>query len=240
MPSWSAGESYSPAFFARLYATVLATGIGENIDAWLAPAVLVLLVAVICTTGLLTRRQSPLQAAGLALLIFAVFLPPALVYALTAFPGRQPYVPPLAPRYFLPLAAAFNVLLGWGLAELRVTSRALALAGAVIVCAVAVASILAMLPGRVTTDQYASLVDTIRAHEHPGDRVLLYPDEDWPLFAARYQGAWEKAPGGMEFSAKGVAGLLAPIWESAEGSPGCAPPVPSQKRMRQAPWQQTM
>ena len=81
----------------------------------------------------------------------------------------------------------------------------------------ALAGLLALMPGRVATDQYVSLVDTLRAHEHPQDRVLLYPDEDWPLFAARYPGSWEKVPAGMDLAPENVPALLAPIWESVEG-----------------------
>lgn len=237
MPRWSAAEPYSAGFFARLYATVMATGIGENIDTWLAPASLVLIVALICTVVLIRLHKSALQAGGLALLIFAVVLPPALVYALTAFPGRQPYVPPLSPRYFLPLAAAFSVLLGWGLAELTSPPRppllaaarkggvrrtdgargALAVTGAGVVAAVAFAGVLAVLPGRVASDDYASLAATLGAHRHAGDRVLLYPDDDWPLFAGGYAGDWAQVPGHMDYTPDSVAGVLAPVWDAAEG-----------------------
>ncbi len=217
MPSWSSTEPYSPAFFVRLYATVLATGIGENIESWVAPTVVVLLVTVACVAVLLARRKTPVEDGGLALLLFAVILPPALVYAVTAFPGRQLHVPRLAPRYFLPLAAAYSALLGWGLAELSRRARAAALVGAGIVSVGCRMGILALLPGRVATDQYVSLARTIQAHEHPGDKVLLYPDEDWPLFAAQYPGEWEKAPTRMDFTPQGVDGLLAPIWDSVEG-----------------------
>jgi hypothetical protein len=86
-----------------------------------------------------------------------------------------------------------------------------------LVLSVAVAGLLALMPGRVATDQYISLVDTLRAHEHPGDRVLLYPDEDWPLFAARYGGSWEKVPAGMDLTPENTPSLLAPIWEASEG-----------------------
>ncbi len=100
MPSWSSTEPYSPAFFVRLYGTVLATGMGENIEAWVAPAFLVLLVTVGCIAALAARRKTPLEAGGLALLLLALLLPPVLVFAVTAFPGRQFHVPRLAPALF--------------------------------------------------------------------------------------------------------------------------------------------
>ncbi len=98
--------------------------------------------------------------------------------------------------------------------------RGLALAGAGIVTAVAVTTLAVVLPPRVATDQYVSLVDTLRAHERPGDRVLLYPDEDWPLFAAKYPGTWDKAPAGMDYSPESVASLLQPVWAVDRGPVG--------------------
>ena len=208
MMSWSSAEPYSPAFFARLYATVLATGVAERIEPWLIPGLAVFGLLLAGVAALLRQRKSPLQAAGLTLLILGVALPAVLVYALTALPGRQFYVPRLAPRYFLPLASTFYALLGWGIVALRRRSTVAACAGAGLAASVALAGLLALLPGRVATDQYVSLVETLRAHEHPGDRVLLYPDEDWPLFAARYPGEWAKVPAGMDLTADNVTGLL--------------------------------
>ena len=217
MMSWSSAEAYSPAFFARLYATVLATGVAERIEPWLIPGLAVFGLLLAGVAALLRQRKSPLQAAGLTLLILGVALPAVLVYALTALPGRQFYVPRLAPRYFLPLASTFYALLGWGIVALRRRSTVAACAGAGLAASVALAGLLALLPGRVATDQYVSLVETLRAHEHPGDRVLLYPDEDWPLFAARYPGEWAKVPAGMDLTADNVTGLLDPVWQGAEG-----------------------
>ena len=136
---------------------------------------------------------------------------------MTALPGRSFYVPRLAPRYFLPLACTFYALLGWGAAELGRRAKVAGIVAGGVVLSVALAGLLALMPGRVATDQYVSLVDTLRAHEHPQDRVLLYPDEDWPLFAARYPGSWEKVPAGMDLTPENVPALLAPIWESVEG-----------------------
>lgn len=217
MMSWSSAEPYAPAFFARLYATVLATGVAENIDPWLLPTLIVFALLVAGVAALLTQRKSPLQAAGLTMLALGVLLPAAMVYALTALPGRQFYVPRLAPRYFLPLAATFYALLGWGLVALGRRTRIVTVAGAGIVAAVGVAGLLALLPGRVATDQYVSLVHTLQARELSGDAVLLYPDEDWPLFAARYPGRWEKVPAGMSLTPENADALLTPVWQAADG-----------------------
>jgi 4-amino-4-deoxy-L-arabinose transferase-like glycosyltransferase len=217
MMSWSSAEAYSAGFFARLYATVLATGVAERIEPWLVPTLIVFALLAAGAVALLWQRKSPLQAAGLTLLILGVALPAVMVYALTALPGRQLYVPRLAPRYFLPLAGTFYALLGWGIVALGRRAAGAAYAGAGIAVAVAVAGLLALMPARVATDQYVSLVRTVTAREHPGDRVLLYPDEDWPLFAARYPGAWEKVPAGMSLTPENTDALLGPVWQAADG-----------------------
>ncbi len=217
MMSWSSAEPFSPGLFVRLYLTVLATGAAENIDRWLIATAVVMLVAIGATASVVRRRKSATETAGLTLLLLGILLPAAMVYVLTALPGRRFYVPRLAPRYFLPLAGTFYALLGWGLAEVSRRSRGLALLGCAAVVAVALAGAAALLPGRTSTDQYASLVATLEAHRHDGDAVLLYPDEDWPLFAARHAGEWHKVPAGMHLTPENVEALLAPVWEGGDG-----------------------
>lgn len=217
MMSWSSAEPFSPGLFVRLYLTVLATGAAENIDRWLIPTAIVVLIAAAATVTLVRRRKSSTESAGLVLLLLGILLPAVMVYVLTALPGRRFYVPRLAPRYFLPLAGTFYALLGWGLAEAGRRSRGLALAGCGAVVAMALAGAGALLPGRTSTDQYTSLVATLEAHQHDGDAVLLYPDEDWPLFAGRYGGAWHKVPAGMDLTRENVEELLASVWEGGEG-----------------------
>jgi mannosyltransferase len=216
MISWSSAEPYAPAFFARLYATVLATGVAENIEPWLAPTVIVFALLLAGVVALLAQRKSPFHAAGLAMLVLGVLLPAAMVYLLTALPGRQFYVPRLAPRYFLPLAGTFHALLAWGMVALARRAPGVAYAGAGVVSAVAVAGLLTLLPGRVASDQYVTLVNTLVAHERAGDGVLLYPDEDWPLFAARYSGTWEQVPAGMDLTPENLPGLIEPVWAGSE------------------------
>lgn len=217
MMSWSSAEAYSPALFVRLYLTVLTTGVTENIDLWVIPTALVVLVAAAGAAWLIRRHKSDGKLAGLMLLGLGVVLPALIVYAVTAWPGRRFYVPRLAPRYFLPLAGAFYGLLGWGLAEIGRRSRGLAMAGCGAVAAVALSGACALLPGRTATDQYVSLVDTLQAHQRAGDAVLLYPDEDWPLFAARYAGSWQKVPAGMHLTRENVDALLGPAWNGRDG-----------------------
>lgn len=218
MMSWSSAEPYQFGFFVRLYTTVLATGAAVNLDAWLWPSLAVLAVLVVAAVALLRRRRRTAISAGLLMLVLALVLPALAVYALTALPGRSFYIPRLAPRYFLPLASAFYLLLGWGLAELGRRCRAAAWIGTGIVVGVALAGLTAFLPGRVQTDQYTSLAATLDAHRRSEDAVFLYPDEDWPLFAGQYAGSWLKVPAGMALTPESVENLLAGAWAGAEGA----------------------
>ncbi len=111
MMSWSSAEPFDAGFFVRLYATVLATGAAADLDVWLWPTVAVFLALTVGLVALLRRPQVPARAAGLVMLFLGLLLPAVLVYGLTALPDRIFYVPRLAPRYFLPLAACFYVLL---------------------------------------------------------------------------------------------------------------------------------
>lgn len=222
MISWSSAEPFDAGFFVRLYATVLATGAATDLDAWLWPTAAVFLVLAVGLVALLRRPQTPVGAAGLAMLILGLIVPAALVYGLTALPDRLFYVPRLAPRYFLPLAACFYVLLAvTQSAGLRRRGHKPAdcgtMAGIGVVVAVSLAGLAALYTGRGQTDQYLSLAATLEAHRRPGDAVLLYSDADWPLFAAHYAGPWNKVPGGMAITPESAAGLLAPIWEEGEG-----------------------
>lgn len=216
MMSWSSAEPYRPGFFLRLYATVLATGAAADLEAWTWQTVAVALVLALALGALITRRSSATPALGLMMLLLGLLLPAALVYALT-LPGRAFYVPRLAPRYFLPLAACFYILLGWGISALAGRRRFIGLAGAGIAAGISLAGLAALYGGRGQTDQYLSLTATLQAHRRPADAVVLYTDADWPLFAAHYAGPWTRVPGGMTVSPESVHHLLSPIWEGAEG-----------------------
>lgn len=215
MMSWSSAEPFDAGFFVRLYAAALAVGAATDLDIWLWPTVAVFLALAAGLAMLLRRSNPPAQAAGLAMLILGLLLPAALVYGLTALPGRVFYVPRLAPRYFLPLAPCFYVLLGWGLAAGARRFPSAALAGGV--AAVSLAGLAALYTGRGQTDQYLSLAATLEAHRRPGEAVMLYSDADWPLFAAHSPLPWTKVPGGMAITPEGAAGMLTPVWEGREG-----------------------
>lgn len=222
MISWSSAEPFDAGLFVRLYATVLATGAATDLDAWLWPAVAVFLALAAALLALLRCSLDPARAAGLAMLLLGLLLPAALVYGLTALPDRVFYVPRLAPRYFLPLAACFYVLLGVAQsAGLRLRrynpADCVTVAGIGIVVAVSLAGLAAFYTGRGQTDQYLSLAATLDAHRRPGDAVLLYSDADWPLFAAHHAGPWEKVPSGMTITPESAANLLAPVWAGSEG-----------------------
>ncbi len=216
MHSWSSSAPLAPGFFVRLYATLLASGVSEHTERWVWATGLVFVVFALGLLALFAQKHSAAASGTLVMFGAALVLPALLVYLLT-IPGNSLFARPLVARYLLPLAPAFYLLLAWGLAALPRRQRLAATIGIGLTLAVAFAGLITVLSGRTQTDQYLSAAATVQAHRRERDAVLIYTDQDWPLFAARYAGAWHGAPKGMRFDSGNVDGLLAPLWAGADG-----------------------
>lgn len=221
MHSWASDTAFSPGFFVQLYATMLATGSPVNLEAHL-PWVVVVFVALGLGSALLLRSpRAPAQSGALTMLLAGLTLP-ALVVLAVSLPFLGFYFSrPLTPRYLLPLSACFYALLAWGLVEITAGTarwrRPLAAALTGVVTLTAILGLLFFYPGRARRDDYATITQVLTAHRHPGDRVLLYVDRDWPVFVAHYAGERDAVPYGMTVDDASVAALLSPLWDSAEG-----------------------
>jgi len=216
MPSWSTAEPFTPLLFVQLYATTLAVGVSVNLDRYLLPVLLVMVLLAISVPLAWRRAGSTEQRAGLAMLLLGLLLPALLVY-IVSLPIHLFYAPRLAPRYLIPLAACFYTLLALGLAALAQKRRWLAAAGAALVVGVAALGLLAFYPDRIRRDDLLSLAATIDAQRQPGDAVLLYSDRDWPLFAAQYAGDWQGVPNGAQMEEARAGWLLEPLWQAGDG-----------------------
>jgi mannosyltransferase len=213
MPTWSTAEPFSPAFFLRLYATMLALGIPVDIQVyagWVAAVFGVLLVGLI---ALARSPRTPAQTGGLSTLALGLTLPALVVYAVSLSLPIY-YTPRLAPRYLLPLSVCFYTLLGWGLAVLAQKRPWAAALGAGLVVVVALTGLAPLFPGRARRDDYVSLAATLRAHRRSGDALLLHTDKDWPIFAAHYAGDWRGAPHGQAVGPEEAERLLDPLWDA--------------------------
>lgn len=213
---WNAAEAFSPLFFLQLYATTLAAGVSENLERYLLPTLAVMAIFTAVTVLLWLRSRRTAQRAGLIMLLAGLILPAALVY-LGALPFDLFYSVRLAPRYFFPLAVCFYSLLALGLAAQADRRRWLTAAATGLVTVTALLGLVSVQSGHVRRDLYDSLVGTLQAWQQPGDAVVLHSDKDWPIFAAQYRGPWSGVPNAWQVDEASATGLLAPIWQAADG-----------------------
>jgi 4-amino-4-deoxy-L-arabinose transferase-like glycosyltransferase len=216
IPTWSTSEPFSPLFFVHLYGTLLAVGLPVNLETYTPFTIAAFGVLALTLIPLWRVSRSIEQLAGIAMLLLGLILPALVVY-IVSLPIHIFYAPRLAPRYLLPLAACFYVLLALGLSALSRWSWRLSAAGVAIVAAVALSGVMDFYPGRLRRDDLISLAATLKAYVRPNDVVVLHSDKDWPLFAAQYEGEWRGVPNGAAMEADGANALLAPLWEGAEG-----------------------
>jgi 4-amino-4-deoxy-L-arabinose transferase-like glycosyltransferase len=187
MPTWSVATPVSPLFVARLYATLLATGVSENISR-AAPAVgATLAVAALGFISLWRRRDRARRETWGAIALLLAVLTPGLVVYLSTLPRGLFYSPHVEARYFLPFAPAFWALLAWAAWELGRHQRWLtwALAGGLL--ALSAAYLPGHYRGRLLRDDLQSLVRTIISQSRPGDIVLLDSGSRYPVFLYDYE-----------------------------------------------------
>ena len=203
MRTWSVADQTSLGFVARLYATLLTTGISVHIENLVWQVVLpfaILLLGI----GLLLRtiaRPSPRRRApkrrtmllDAVTLGLAIALPALFVY-LATLPRSLFYTPRVEARYFLPFAPAFWVLLAWSVALI---ARRWPLAGWAS-GAILVALWIALLPGhyedRYLRDELKTMVRAIRSQAEPGDTVVLHSGGRYPIFLYYYDRLPEENP----------------------------------------------
>jgi len=117
----------------------------------------------------------------ISLFVLIVVFPPLLVYALSLTPVSF-FAPKIQARYLLVLLPAYTILLALGVAMLKRFSIWLAIAAAIFILG---ANILVLneyyADGRLT-DDYATLVNTLKNYARQGDAVLLDTDQEWPTF----------------------------------------------------------
>ncbi len=202
---WSTDQPFSAPFALQYYAVTLTTGI-ENDPPLYFPAALVYFGVL--TLGIVAIMRSR-RREGLGLLLLGLALPPLAVFALS-LPIHPSLARPLAPRYFLPLAACLYALTGWGLSRIR-RGRALLLLSVVII--IAWTSLVPVYENPARRDDYRSLAEMLRAYRQPDDVVLLYTDQQWPIFTAQYTGEWVGLPYATPIDAAYADRFLSPLWE---------------------------
>lgn len=217
MHGWSSEADFSPTFFVQLYTTMLAVGSPLHLEAslpWVVGAFAALLVGLVT---LWPRRRSPAQTGGLAMLLTGLIFPAVVVYVVSLPLLRFYFSRPLVPRYLLPLAGCFYVLLAWGCDALLRENRWRGYVAVALAVLPALIGLRAFYPGRAAADDYLTITRVLEAHRQPQDAVLLYVDRDWPIFVAHYPGARQDVGYTVPLEAAAVESLLTPLWAEAEG-----------------------
>ncbi len=211
MQSWQVAEApAAPGFIARLWATLLATGVSTDIER-AGPATAAcgaaLTIAAVRAWGRLPRwrprwsappsrppgpdlRSSVWSFPWIALALFVV-LPPAAVWLATR-PRSLFYAPAVEARYFVPFAAPAYVLAGVVLA--RAWRRGAAL-GAVLVAVVVLTALAHLAPhfaGRRWRDETRAMALAIWTQAEPGDAVVLVSGNRYPMFLYDYDMPWDR------------------------------------------------
>ncbi len=220
MRSWSVQTTFDVGLFARLYATLLAVGASTDIDAWRWPVIIIVAALILGLLALFWNRRRTAAPAGIVLLVLAVLIPPLVVWLLTAMPRGIGYAPKPEARYLLPYAPAFYLLAAWSLAGFGQLfgKRAPWLVPALFCALVAVQlwSLAAYYHDRYLSDDYQSVAQTLIAHVHPGDKVLLHTDQPWPVFAYHYPQPFSGTPNAQEATPANVDAWLRPLWPQSD------------------------
>jgi hypothetical protein len=221
MPTWSSASPVKLGVFLRIYWTVLALGIPIDVEryAWLTLPLLAIYLAGLAAIGVQAWREKR-AAHNLALLALGVLLPAGVVYAVSLPRETFFYSPQLAPRYLILFAPAVYALSAWGISCLgseRSWGHWLRAGLALLVLGGAIFGLLRYYPERILTDDWKSLVATLTAYQQVGDAVVLYTDQNWPVFSYHYDARWHKIPHALQVTPLEAETYLSPIWEAHEG-----------------------
>jgi hypothetical protein len=227
MSSWAVGEPSSLRLVARLYATLLATGVSEHLERYTVALILPLLMLALGVALYLRAlaRSRALVAEGVAALtlLLTVLGGGAAIYLATQ-PRGLFYVPRVEARYFVPFAPAFWVLLAWAVGWIRRRWRVAGWLSAGALLALAVAFLPGYYQGRVLHDRLQTMTRTILSQAQAGDVVVLDSGGRYPLFFYDYERAGTAAerppvvaisPAGSTLSAAEAATALAPVAATA-------------------------
>jgi len=218
--TWSTQVPFDAGRFAELYAALLSLGVSTNVERVRVPALLLVGVVAAGALALAVRSRPSPRRGGLALLLLALAVPPAVVWLLTTAPRSFGYSPKPEARYLLPYAAAYYLLAAWAAAALAgLAGRARRPVAVALVAALALPQLWSLrdyYAERVPTDDYTSIAATLRAHVRPGDLVVLHTDDPWPVFAYHWPEPLKGTPHLQDADPPEVDYYLAPLWAASE------------------------
>ena len=191
MPTWSVASPMGPLSLARLYATLLTTGVSVDIGRYTWAVLYPLAICLLGLGCLLPRWRRAGRIEGMAALdaltlTLSCTLTAAVVYAAT-MPRSLFYTPHIEARYFLPFAPAFWLLLAWAVLLIAERWRRLGwLAGATVVVL-----FILFLPGhysdRFRRDTLETMSRSVVSQARSGDALLLDSGSRYPVFLYDYE-----------------------------------------------------
>lgn len=211
MHGWNAEQDTSFLFFLQVYFVVLTAGVSTFWSNYI-PAVILTLLVLLGGAALISRQREQRDP---LILMLASILTPVLVVFLLTLPihnlGR-----PLAARYLVLTAGGFTVLAAWTIIVVARRNQLIGLVSGVLIFGIAGVGLWETHETRVRRDLFVSLADTLEAHRHPDDAVLLYNDRAWTVFEAEYDGAWVGVPGEAPVDPAYAEFLLTPLWDASD------------------------
>ncbi len=221
MHSWSSDSDISPAFFVKLYATMLTVGSPLHLERYTPLTLAIGGLLLVGVAYLWRTRRGAMEIGGWVMLVAGLILPATIVYLVSSPTLHFYYARPLVPRYLLPLAGGFYLLLAWAivaLSEWRGAGRWLSLVTLALTLAAALLGLKSFYPARARRDDYATIAAVLTAYRRPDDAVLLYVDRDWPIFVAHYPGPRHDLHYGAAWDQAQAEATLAPWWEKSSGA----------------------
>ncbi len=170
------GDSGFPANLVfQLSSTLLAVGTSINLDQYVWPTLIVIIVLVV---GLLlyTRRN---RSNALLVWLMALF-PPIAIY-LMSLPGRAFYAPKPEERYLVIFAPVIYAGFGLALNALRNRLRVLGIAAGIALTLLYGYAIVRDLDMRYFRDDYATMLHTVNTLAQPDEPVFFVSEDRYPL-----------------------------------------------------------
>jgi 4-amino-4-deoxy-L-arabinose transferase-like glycosyltransferase len=215
MHAWAPEVPFSALFGVEFYVTTLTSGVTVDIQNYLLVTLLIMGILAVGMFLLWRSKGLPIQRANLILMALGLIVPALVVFAL-ALPLIPGIGRPLTPRYFLPMAVCYYILVAWVASLLFQRRYLVGILFATLVVVVEVSGFSTFYAGRLEHDDFYTLTNTINAYLRPGDTVLLDDDQDWPLFVAKYPGAYEPVHSGQQMDAASADQFLSSLWNKSE------------------------
>lgn len=187
--SGTAAEPFTPLHILKLYISLLATGISENLDVYLPIIIVYGLILVATLVALVVRRRWEVVAA----LAIGPILPPLIIYQFTWLNWRL-FSPAPAARYFLLFVGVAALIPAAGAAMLNKWRGWAGAALAIVTIGIAAWALPGYYEPRYLRDQWKSAMTIIDAYARPDDALVMVSADRFPVFLYEYARLEDNVP----------------------------------------------